>query len=59
MIVTDDADSTAMAEEEVAIGDWAVLEFQGLKDHYEIGDIIKIDLVENLKVKSRFHRVDL
>lgn len=59
LVVTDDAGLPAEAKEQISIGDWAVLEFQGLKDHYEIGDVIKIDLVENLKVKSRFHRVDL
>ncbi len=35
------------------------LQFTEIKPLYNIGDIVMIDLVENLQVATRFHRVDL
>ena len=39
-------------------GEWACVEFQGLKDSYKVGDVIQIDIAINVKV-ARFNRVDL
>jgi uncharacterized repeat protein (TIGR02543 family) len=61
LTVTDDDGLTNVnvAEKQISVGDWAILEFQGFKKLYEVGDYLEVELIENLKVKSRFHRVDL
>ncbi len=48
-----------VAEKQISVGNWAILEFQDLKEFYKVGDYLEVELVESLKVKSRFHRVDL
>ncbi len=57
--ITDNDGATDTVEEQVAVGDWHVLEFKGLKEHYELGEYISLELIEKLNVKSRFNLVDL
>jgi len=43
----------------LTVGEVIEISIEGHKPFYRVGDPVKIDLVENVKVKSRFHRVDL
>jgi uncharacterized repeat protein (TIGR02543 family) len=59
LTVTDDDGLTAQDENTISVGERVIVEFQGLKPFYEVGETMKVDLIENVKVKSRFDRVDL
>ena len=37
----------------------AALKFVGLKEHYQVGEFLKVDLVENLQINDSLQRVDL
>jgi PKD repeat protein/nanoRNase/pAp phosphatase (c-di-AMP/oligoRNAs hydrolase) len=37
----------------------AALQFVGLKEHYQVGEFLKVDLVENLQINDSLQRVDL
>jgi PKD repeat protein len=59
LTVTDNDGLTAQDDSTISVGERVIVEFQGLKSFYEVGETLKVDLIENLKVKSRFDRVDL
>lgn len=58
LTVTDNDGMTNQVEQDILIGDWAIVEFQGLKKSYEIGELVAIDIIIEVNVK-RFERVDL
>jgi nanoRNase/pAp phosphatase (c-di-AMP/oligoRNAs hydrolase)/PKD repeat protein len=37
----------------------AALKFLGLKEHYQVGEFLKVDLMENLQINDSLQRVDL
>jgi nanoRNase/pAp phosphatase (c-di-AMP/oligoRNAs hydrolase) len=37
----------------------AALQFVGLKEHYQVGEFLKVDLMENLQINDSLQRVDL
>ncbi|MCK5523626.1 MAG: hypothetical protein KAI83_10885 [Thiomargarita sp.] len=52
-------DDSGDSDETSTTATTASLHFTEIKPLYNIGDIVMIDLVENLQVATRFHRVDL
>jgi len=59
LTVTDDDGLTAQEDSTISVGERVIVEFQGLKPFYEVGETLKVDLIEDVQVKSRFDRVDL
>jgi PKD repeat protein len=59
LTVTDNQGLTGKEEQTLSVGEQVSLEFVGLKDDYSLGEWLKVDLVENVKLKSRFEQVDL
>ena len=49
------------ATEWISIGNHikAALKFVGLKEHYQVGEFLKVDLMENLQINDSLQRVDL
>jgi hypothetical protein len=54
-----DDDSGDSPDETSATATTANLHFTDVEPLYQVGDLVMIDLVENLQVATRFHRVDL
>jgi uncharacterized repeat protein (TIGR02543 family) len=57
LTVTDNKGATGTSTQVIIFDEQLV--FTGLKPFYKVGEFIRVDLVENLAVSSRFERVDL
>ncbi|HDN25664.1 MAG TPA: PKD domain-containing protein [Thioploca sp.] len=57
--VTDNDGLTGEESRTVLVGERVLVEFEGMKDFYDIGDLVVVDLIESVNVKSRFDLVDL
>ncbi len=59
LTVTDNDGLSGVESRTLSVGERVLVEFSALKDFYDVGDLIIVELIENVTVKSRFDLVNL